>query len=437
MSEHKKSTIVDIDLNIEASLRDTVYFFLRALQLVEAMYNIQIGGKLDFKIENEIYQQLIEALKRGGEFLPMEDRKDLENEIVCVSRGIFDLSSIRLKRDGKEYIDLILGKIFSLDRNNLMLYSGAVGIVNNDFDSVIEQYDKKLSLFFKNLPLQNRDRDSSFSNKIPRMRCIDAFALSGELNIRHKPICVFFSGNEYESTSALSRLTVFINLYIIRFQIISKQIARKILSDYSIIENLDYSSIGRLLLIWLRGHDIGHLYGVDSLGAKVSEFDRTYLILHELKSDFISLHNLRYLREDLLNGNQLNMAYMISIAEMFRYIRRGGFFNYPDSASAFLSYSFFREGGSISFNLRTKKFLVDFKKLENDIDDMIYNLLKIFSDGDVKEANKLVNGWGDIRELGEKPLLDELKVLEGSDIPHYIDYNFVTKEDILRNFKLE
>jgi len=266
------------------------------------------------------------------------------------------------------------------------------------------------------------------------MRCIDAFALSGELNIRHKPICVFFSGNEYDSASALSRLTVFINLYIIRFQIISKQIAKEVISDYSIVETLDYKSIGKLLLIWLRGHDVGHFYGSDLLGEKMSEFDRTYLILHELKSDLISLHNLRYLRDDLLNGNQLNMAYIISIAEMFRYIRRGRFFHYPDSASAFLTYSLFRESGSIKFNSKTKRFNVDFKKLEDDVDDAIYNLLKIFADGNVKEAKKLVNRWGDIRELAEKPLPDELGLLEENDIPHYIDFNFITKEEILRNF---
>jgi len=244
---------------------------------------------------------------------------------------------------------------------------------------------------------------------------------------------VFFSGNEQESTSALSRMTVFINLYIKRFQIISKSIAKKVISDYSIIETLDYHSIGKLLLIWLRGHDIGHFYGIDSLGQKMSELDRAYLILHELKSDFISLHNLRYLRDGLLNGNQLIMAYMISIAEMFRYIRRGRFLNHPDSGSAFLTYSFFKEGGTIKYNKRTKKFLVNFEKLEDDVDDMIYELLKIFADGNVKEARKLVNRWGDIRELGENPAIDELKGLQSNDIPHYIDFNFVDKGEILRN----
>jgi len=87
-------------------------------------------------------------LETGANSLKNNDKQDFEDQINNISNGIYDLCSINLKRDGKEYIDLILGKIFSLDRNNSMLYAGAVGLVNNNFDSVIERYDKKISLFF-------------------------------------------------------------------------------------------------------------------------------------------------------------------------------------------------------------------------------------------------------------------------------------------------
>jgi hypothetical protein len=94
-------------------------------------------------------------------------------------------------------------------------------------------------------------------------------------------------------------------------------------SDYSAIENLDDNGIARLLLLWLRGHDTGHFYGVDSLSRRMPELDKIYLILHELKSDLVALYNLRYLADDLLKDDLFIKAYITSIAEMFRYIRRG------------------------------------------------------------------------------------------------------------------
>jgi hypothetical protein len=202
-------------------------------------------------------------------------------------------------------------------------------------------------------------------------------------------------------------------------------------SDYSAIENLDDNGIARLLLLWLRGHDTGHFYGVDSLSRRMPELDKIYLILHELKSDLVALYNLRYLADDLLKDDLFIKAYITSIAEMFRYIRRGGFYNYYDTASAFLAYSYFKESGSITFDSKEKKFRVDFSRLETDIENLTKEIFRIFAEGDVTEGTELVNRWGDIKELGEKNLPDELRVIiEDTSIPYYIDFNFITKDRV-------
>jgi hypothetical protein len=263
------------------------------------------------------------------------------------------------------------------------------------------------------------------------MRCIDVFSLAGELNIRHKPICVFFSGGGSENLSTLSMMTVFINVYVRRFEFISKEIARNYIEGYSTMENLDYETIARLLLLWLRGHDIGHFYGVDLLEKRMPELDKTYLILHELKSDAVALYNLRHLADDLLKDDLLAKAYMVAMSEMFRYIRRGKFYKYADTASAFLEYMYFKESGSIEFDKEAKKFKINFNKLENDIENLNTNLIRIFAEGDIREATELVNRWGNIKELGQYGLSDELGVLEDADIPHYIDLNFVTRDGVL------
>ncbi len=427
----KRSAVVDVIVNFDEELGEPVRSFLKTLEYVDMLYHLQNTGEGPLELEDNIFQRIIETLKRGALYLSGEEKLDLERKIDLVAQGIYDLYPITLRHKGEDYLDLIIGKILSWDKNNRRCYSGAVGIVNKSFDNLIKNYDEKLGLFLEKLPAPQEYKGFSIKSNAPLMRCIDVVSLAGELNIRHKPICVFFSGGGYENSSTLSRITVFINVYVHRFRLVSKEIARRYLEDYSVIEDLDDNAIAKLLLVWLRGHDLGHFYGVDSLGKRMSELDKAYLILHELKSDVIALYNLRYLADDLLKGDLLIKAYIVAIAEMFRYIRRGKFYNYPDTASAFLVYRYFRENGSIRFDSKDKKFTLDFDKLESDIGNLTGNLLRVFAEGDVKEATELVNRWGDIKELGQYSLPDELQVLEDTDIPHYIDLDFVTRDRVL------
>ncbi|MGH7791471.1 MAG: hypothetical protein ACREOB_04070 [Thermodesulfobacteriota bacterium] len=428
MNTHKQIGLVDLCIEIDDRLKQTVCCFLEALQYIDGLYHLQDSDEFSPALEHSIFQQLIKTLKKGGRYLSGEDKLDLENTVNTMSQGIYDLFPITLKNSGMDYMDFIMGKIFSLDKNNRRCYCGAVGLVNRSFDRVIELYDGKLDFFAEKLPLSDNGNNFSLKENVPLMRCIDVFSLAGELNIRHKPICVFFSGGSAQSLSTLSRLTVFINVYVRRFQLISKEIARSYMSDYPLIEGLDYEEIARLLLIWLRGHDLGHFYGKDLLGEKVSELDKTYLILHELKSDMVSLYNLRHIADDLLEDDFLMKAYVVSIAEMFRYIRRGRFYNYPDTASAFLTYSYLKEHGSIIFHSKERRFAVDFEKLEADIESLTEEVFHIFAEGDVEHARELVNRWGNIFEIGQIRLPDELEILEDTGIPHFIDFNFITRD---------
>jgi hypothetical protein len=93
------------------------------------------------------------------------------------------------------------------------------------------------------------------------------------------------------------------------------------------------------------------------------------------------------------------------------------------------------ENGSIKFDPEMRKFKVDFNKLEIDVKNFTEKLLRIFAEGGVAEALGLINCWGDIKRLGQSSLPDELEVLEDADIPHYIDFNFVTKDRILADLR--
>jgi hypothetical protein len=427
----RRSAVFDVLVDFNEQLKETIRSFLYALEYVDVLYHLQNANETSTILENNLFGRMVETLKKGAFYLSGEDRLDLEKQVELMARGIYDLCPITLRYRGEDYIDLIIGKVFSPDKNNRGCYSGVIGVINKSFDDLIRTYDAKMDFFLQKLPISEEYRGTSIRGNAPVMRCIDVFSLAGELNIRHKPICIFFSGGGSENLSTLSMVTVFINIYVCRFELISKEIARNYIEGYSTIGSLDYETIARLLLLWLRGHDIGHFYGVDFLEKRMSALDKTYLILHELKSDAVALYNLRYLADDLLNDDLLAKAYIVAVSEMFRYIRRGKFYNYADTASAFLAYMYFKESGSIEFDRDTNRFKINLNKLEKDIESLTANLLKIFAEGDIREATEFVNRWGNIKELGQCDLPDELGVLEDADIPHYIDLNFVTKDKIL------
>ncbi|MGB7291011.1 MAG: hypothetical protein WBD99_02410 [Thermodesulfobacteriota bacterium] len=433
MNSYKITAIVDISLRIDDASKAPVRYFLQVLSFTEAMHYLQLAGELSTRLENEIFQQMIDLLRQGGQNLPEVERADYLAQVESISRGIYDLCSLALERDGEEYLNLILGKIFSYEKDDLTLYSGAVGVANNVYKDLMREYDNKFRVCLKKSPFKNVAEEFPDKLEFPDMKCIDVFALAGELNQKHKPICVFFSGADNANTSALTKLIVFINLYILRFQSITMAIAKKLLDGYSVIEGLEYKQIGELLLIWLRGHDIGHFCGEDKLGKVMTQHQKEYLILHELKSDLISLSIMRYLADSILEGESLSKAYLVSIAEMLRYIRRGRFYNYPDSASAFLTYSYLKEHGSIVFNAESNKFEIDTKKLETNIEEMTFTLLELFAAGDASRAGQFINRWGDLSALGQRKLPDELAYLEADDIPYYIDINFTAKGEILDN----
>jgi hypothetical protein len=194
---------------------------------------------------------------------------------------------------------------------------------------------------------------------------------------------------------------------------------------------LSDSEISMLLLIWLRGHDVGHFIGQDNLIDNMAEFDKDYMILHELKSDMIALYSIKLFSNDLLGNGMAEKMYYLSVVEMLRYIRRGNILQHPDSASAYIAWRYFENLGALKYDLRHEGFVLDTEAMENAISKFTEELLKIFKDGNPDEARKMVARYGSMEISGEDDLSpidcsENLRqVINDTDIPHYIDYNFI------------
>jgi hypothetical protein len=163
----------------------------------------------------------------------------------------------------------------------------------------------------------------------------------------------------------------------------------------------------------------------------MSEFDSNYMVLHELKSDMIALSNMKHLSGSLLGGGLLHKAYLLAVAEMLRYMRREGFVKHPDTGSAYLAYRHLSDTGAIRHDPWGGKFIVDIERFERVVDEFAWDLVRLFADGNETRARGFVNSWGwlgveDTDELPRGCPEAIRRMIADTDIPHGIDYNFVT-----------
>ncbi len=421
--------MVDIPVDIPKELTDLSESFADVLLNIGSLYELQLKGDLPVGVENGIWREIPKRL--GITEIPETQKDKFEEQIQTLEKGIFDLYPITVNC-GESEMDLIIGKVFSSEGDSVSYYSGAAGLANNNYINVIDQFDSKLETLCQKLSVRSLDDGESIKDKAPEIKCLDVFSLAGGLDVSHKPICVFFSGGGPENISSLSNLTVFLNLYSARFRVLTMAIAKRYLSGFEIIEGLSDSEISKLLLIWLRGHDVGHFIGEDRLGDKMSEFDMDYMILHELKSDMIALYSFRLFSDDFLNNGLLEKIYYLSVAEMLRYIRRGNVLKHPDSASAYLAWCYFERSGAIKYDPGCGKFKIELLLFGDAVSEFSKELLSIFSEGDAERARELVKRFGNLQTTNEndpspRDCSETLReVIKDTDIAHYIDYNFIT-----------
>jgi hypothetical protein len=430
MSDTSNTVTSEITVILPEDLNGAALSFGGALRIIDELNKKQLSRELTLSLEKSLWSELTEKLREGSTELPEEYRERYNAGVSGLGKGIFDLFPLTAgsAEKGKE-IELVIGKVFSSEAEGESYYSGAAGVVNREYDALLSEYDGNLPLFTNSLLISRGYRGKVIQGDIPQIRCLDVYSLAGGLNVRHKPICVFFSGGTKENVSSLSRMTVFINLYTARFKEMTEKIALRYLAGAEALTELTPDETARLLLIWLRGHDVGHFIGADRLGRAMSEFDRDYMILHELKSDMISLYNMKHLSDGLLNGGLLHKAYLLSVAEMLRYIRRGGFVKHPDTGSAYLAYRHFRDRGAIRHDPWEGKFIVDMKMFESVVDEFAWDLVRLFADGNDTRARGFVNSWGwlGVEETDGLPrgCPEELRrMIADTDFPHYIEYSF-------------
>ncbi len=417
----QSSVIVKNEISLPDDTQKILNKLLNVLDLVDALYSMQRSGSLNKILENILLKIAFDKLKDVENDMPGQYRENFKHEIARLESGIYDLISLPVTIGPGNGLEIIFGKVFSSDNDLNECYAGAIGLSNEKYGGLISKYDSYLKNF-QSLAMSKQKIQNDFT--LPVFRCIDVLRYSGDFNRLHKPICVFYSGGNRENVSALSNLVVFPNYYLLRFINISLAISHRLLMCPFKWEDIDTSTIEKLLIIWLRGHDIGHFLGVDNLARSMDEFDQNYMILHELKADSLSLYNLRFIRDDILDDEELILAYYVSIAEMFRYIKRGDFSRYPDSGSAYITYRFLKDNGSLVYDSKSKKYHLNIELFQNNIEQLAGECVDIFSSGDIGNAKRFLEDHLPPNIIRSGPASGELSILNDVTIPSYLNIEY-------------
>ena len=415
MNEYKLTADINpqIDFNkVDSSYKESIDSILN---YIDVLYSL---NKIDNKIinfEDYYFKKILDELSNCAN---NSENSHLYSLINSISSGIYDLISIPFKKDKKKYADLILGKVFSPDKGNKKMFAGGFGLVNQDCDSMLKDYDEEAEAIYSNFPFINQ-KVSNFLEIKSEIKCLDILRFSGDFNKRNKPISIFYSGKSSDNVSALSKVIVFTNIYFERFKIISSALGKKYINDFNEIDGVEKKLIDKIQLYWLRGHDLGHFFGEDNLGIKMSDNKKLYYILHELKSDIISLYILKNYSEKFFGENSKKIVFLVIFAEMLRYIRRGNYMKYADSGSALVAFKYFRKDGiKIDAN---NTITLNIDAMDECTDILCKRLCEMFENGDYEETLNFITKYCSINELSSSNLPKEIDFISDYSIPYNIN----------------
>lgn len=402
--------------NLDNNIIDNFY---KLLNLVDALHSLENNYNGLINLESLIYKDILSILRNCKASLTPKNSEYLESQICTISKGIYDLRPISLKINSDNKYIFLFGKILSAE-DKTKSYSGVIGLEENRFDNYLKDYKRAIidvTNLFKLIDIDELDKLEGLEN---RFSCINVIRFAGYLNKRDLPISLFFSGDKNESVSALSNTTLFTNIYFERFEIVSRLLGKSCFYDLKMLDDVDSDNINNVLLLWFWGHDVGHFLGVDNLVNNISDDDMyLYSVLHELKSDFISLYFLKNLSKSLLKLDP-KIVFLIFLSEMIRYIRRGGMNMYPDTASAYITFKIFISNNVLSFDNRTNKYRIDYEMMNDSIDELLNVVLDIFHSGSVNILNSFFGKFKLTDQInGMDNTLDSDILFKG--IPKYIN----------------
>ncbi len=427
MFDNKQTVEVEFEYELKVFNKKVLESVTQVLDNIDKL--TQRGGQdpLILDVENEYYDRIIANLREGITELSDEEKKRIKGKLDEMSGGIYDIDSINYTSPDSV---LILGKIYSSQKSYQKRYVATFGLVNSEANEMLREYDKIANDVYAEFPYIPENRKEIFNESKSEINCVDVLRFAGDFNLVYKPISLFYSGTKSRDESIPSKVALFTNIYFKRHEVVTEELGRRFIYDFYDKDKLSQEDKNKILLYWLRGHDLGHFFGRDVLGKNLKdvmsttkeENRRVYYLLNELKADIVSLYILKNRLKELLGDIDIKNVYMVYISELLRYMRRGHLLHYADGGSAYLAYKYFLKSGALKLSYDNMLEL-NHEQLSIDIDKLCEELIELFEEGSSVSAVSFVKELIKFQDIITKDLPEEIEFLHDTSIPYNININ--------------
>lgn len=398
--EHVPAEIQSLlpDIYTLAALADS----LRALQAID-------GRFLDEQVASALLKRSAALLKKIADALPGPTAQVLRMRADGLLANDHTEAALRQIDAPDHPLVLLCGPICSWRNKTKGTLHGVVAsspinrlnMLIQQADSLIESIERHFQTILAEPTLK--------VGSVPPFVVTQLFACGGEPNTFPKHFSYFLPEDEGVKYAPKKKTVVYANLYYHRFCGVSRQLAGEMLVPAEPVAFTPEQCM-RDLLLWFRGHDIGHSFVLPE-----TEYRRlrplkmeTSVMLQEAIADVMGF--LMTVRAPWQNTFQTNAAESGSVflAEMLRYIRRGLAW-FPDSRAAFFELSHLLASGSVSLVEDGTKIFWEPDRFYAGMVELAKDLVNIVLRADLSLAERLLADHTMRADHALEPLLTRLR----------------------------
>ncbi|RMD93436.1 MAG: hypothetical protein D6814_15655 [Calditrichaeota bacterium] len=362
---------------------------------------------------------MVNKLREAAKLAESEDFKTylLKKAEALMTDQYFDADVAWIDMKDSKF-DMVLGpfEVYEDELNNLKAsYEASVEIVDQQESAKLEAYKAHLADLEENLPYPNRYKNKD-ANLTAAFVIVRDIYRGGDIRVGYQPVAANLPNDPEVHAKKGTKKTFWKNILDARLNQIILPIGKRLI-DEGQVDKMTAQGFFDFVLMHEIAHGLGPRY-VQGTQTPVNVALRDlYSWIEENKADLAGLHSLRYFRDHgIINANMREQHFVSYLGSIFRTIRFGT--SEAHGKAAIVSLNYLMENGGITYNPVTKKFAIDFDKIDDGITLLAHELLMIEAEGDYARAKKLEQTYGNTPDFVQEAL-DGLKDLPIDLVPVY------------------
>jgi len=238
----------------------------------------------------------------------------------------------------------------------------------------------------------------------------------GDIRVGYQPVAANLPNDPEVHAKKGSKKTFWKNVLDARLNQIIVPIGQRLIAEDQ-VQHLTPQGYFEFVLLHEIAHGLGsrYVHGTETpLNVALRDL---YSWIEENKADIAGLHSLRYLREHgIIDGSLRDEHYVSFLGSIFRTIRFGTGEAHGKAAIVSLNYIMERDG--ITYDEASKRYAVDFDRIDAAIDQLANELLVIEAEGDYARAKRLEEEYAGTPDFVQASL-DSLNDLPVDLVPVY------------------